>query len=83
MMAHWDLEELERDLPRLRPSLLLVAGERDGTVPPADAVRAARAVPGARTTVLAGLGHLAHEEQPQTVADLIARAARDAGVLPA
>jgi len=75
MMASWDLEPLERDLPRLAARLLLVVGERDGFVPPEDAQRVSRRVPGAQVRRLAGLGHLAHEERPEEVAALLLRAA--------
>jgi magnesium chelatase accessory protein len=71
MMARWQLEGLLEALPALRPRLLLLAGSADLTVPCAQSERAARAVPGARLERLAGLGHLAHEEQPQPIADRI------------
>ncbi len=71
MMAEWDLDALKRDLPHLRTPLLLVHGDADRAIPLAAAREAASLVPGARLDVLAGLGHLAHEEQPETVAALI------------
>ncbi len=70
MMAGWDLPAFERDLPKLHTPLLLVVGSLDATVPPGDADRVmARLAPGApvQKLVLEGLGHLAHEEQPQRV----------------
>jgi magnesium chelatase accessory protein len=75
MMAHWDLDALERDLPRLTTPLLLIAGEKDGTVPAEDSRRVARVLRQARVVMLPGLGHLAHEEAPEAVARLIAEAA--------
>lgn len=78
MMANWDLNPLERDLPRLPCDLLLVVGDNDQTVPPRDAERVKRLVPKARIAHLPGLGHLAHEEQAATVARVIFSAA-DAG----
>lgn len=81
MMANWDLEPLERELPRLQTPLVLVVGEEDRTVAPADAERVRARVPGARIERLAHLGHLAHEEKPQAVAALVTRLAREAGVL--
>ncbi len=79
MMANWDLPSLKRDLPRLRPALALVVGDRDRTVPPAQA-RAVRAlVPGASELVLPGLGHLAHEERPDEVARHLLRIVRATG----
>jgi magnesium chelatase accessory protein len=76
MMAHWDLQPLLRGLPRLGPKLLLIVGANDRTIPPADAIRIRDLIPGARVASLPGLGHLAHEEQPQAVADLILDHAR-------
>jgi magnesium chelatase accessory protein len=69
MVARWNLHELVRDLPALRTPLHLLVGEQDGTVPPADARRARALVAGATLATLPRLGHLAHEEAPQTVAD--------------
>ena len=71
MMAAWDLPALARDLPRLAPAPLLVVGERDRTIPPHSADRLAALIPGASVVRLHGLGHLAHEEAPQQVAQLI------------
>ncbi len=82
MMAHWDLHPLLRDLPRLGPKLLLIIGANDRTIPPDDAARIRDIVPGATVATLPGLGHLAHEEQPQLVADLILDHARATGALP-
>jgi magnesium chelatase accessory protein len=82
MMASWELRELERDLPRLEPRLLLVVGGNDRTIPPAHALRVKRLVPGAALVTLAGLGHLAHEERPEAVAELVVGFACDTGVLP-
>jgi magnesium chelatase accessory protein len=75
MMANWDLRPLERDLPRLRTPLVLVAASNDRTIPASDALRVRRLVPGARLVPLPGLGHLAHEERPDLVADIIFEAA--------
>ena len=74
MMAHWDLHQFWVRLPQLQAPLTLVVGEGDLIVPPSVARRASLALQ--RQTPppvvgLAGLGHLAHEEQPQRLADLI------------
>ncbi len=71
MMANWDLHALLRDLPRLAPSLVLVVGTGDRAVRPSDAERLRQFLPAARILRLPGLGHLAHEERPQQVADLM------------
>lgn len=80
MMAAWDLGPLARDLPNLKPRLLLVAGRNDRTIPPSQARRVRALVPGAAVVFLRGLGHLAHEERPEEVADLLTEHARRAGV---
>jgi magnesium chelatase accessory protein len=73
MMANWRLEPLLHDLPRLATALLLVAADNDRSIPP-DVARQVREIcPQAAIERLAGLGHLAHEEQPQLIADLILR----------
>jgi magnesium chelatase accessory protein len=48
-------------------------GGQDGTVPPSQAQRVRLKLPATRVLVLDGLGHLAHEEAPQRVADALAR----------
>jgi len=81
MMANWNLNALERDLPKLATPLELFVGSRDRTMAPERAFEVRRAVPHARITQLAGLGHLAHEEKPEDVAQRILEAARDHGVI--
>ncbi|MGF1508091.1 MAG: alpha/beta fold hydrolase BchO [Myxococcota bacterium] len=76
MMAQWDLEGLHRELPAVDIPVLLIAGEQDQAVPPVQAVRVAAQLPRARSVVLEGLGHLAHEEAPAGTARRI-RAERD------
>ncbi|MFZ5558062.1 MAG: alpha/beta fold hydrolase BchO [Pseudomonadota bacterium] len=81
MMANWDLRPLQLDLPRLRVPLTLVVGTDDRTVPPSEARRAKALVPSARIVTLPGLGHLAHEERPEAVAELLFGIAREARLL--
>ncbi len=71
MMANWDLRPLQRDLTKLRCGLLLLAGSRDRTVSPYCSREASRLVPHAVFRLLPGLGHLAHEENPDLVAEHI------------
>ena len=78
MMANWDLRPLLRDLPRLGPPLTLVVGTRDRTIPPSDAQRVREVLRSARIVTLPGLGHLAHEERPEQVAEVVRRVAAEA-----
>jgi magnesium chelatase accessory protein len=71
MMAKWDLASLWDDMVRLPVPLRLIASDGDRTVPPAHADRVAGRVPGAQAVHVPRLGHLAHEEDPQTLADWI------------
>lgn len=75
MMASWDLAPMLRELPRLRPTLVLVGFAADRTVPLAEAERVQRLLPAARLRILPGLGHLGHEESPFAVFELIVREA--------
>lgn len=81
MMANWDLAPLARDLPGLKPPLTLIAGGADKAIPPDDAFRVRDMAPNATVEYLRGLGHLAHEEQPETIAEIITRIARTTRVL--
>jgi magnesium chelatase accessory protein len=74
MMANWDLPRLERGLPQLKTPLTLVAGLKDGMVRPPVSESVKAMVPSAALVRLPGLGHLAHEEDPGRIADLIAAA---------
>ena len=73
MMANWRLQPLLHDLPRLKTNLLLVAADNDRSVSP-DVARQVREIqPSATIEHLPGLGHLAHEERPHAIADLVTR----------
>lgn len=74
MMANWDLPAFERALPGLPVPLCLMVGALDATVPPAEADRVQALLAGrvaVEKVVFEGLGHLAHEERPEVVADAI------------
>jgi magnesium chelatase accessory protein len=73
MMANWDLVPLQRALPLLKPKFVLVVASNDRSVPPAAAKRVHAQVPGAVIEHMAGLGHLAHEEAPAAVAEIVLR----------
>ncbi len=71
MMAQWRLEELAPNLPEFDLPTLIVGGRTDQAVRPTDLHWLHSIWPFAQLEVLPGCGHLAHEEQPQTVVDLI------------
>lgn len=71
MMANWDLPELARDLPRLETRTLLVVGGDDKAIKPDDSFALRERLRSARVELLRGLGHLAHEEAPERVAEII------------
>jgi magnesium chelatase accessory protein len=71
MMARWDLQTFAAELPRLAVPLHLLVGTADGTVPPDQAWQVAERVPHIHVTRLPGLGHLAHEERPRQVAEML------------
>jgi magnesium chelatase accessory protein len=76
MMANWKLEPLLHDLPRLAPTLVLVAAANDRSISPGVAQQVREILPQAIVERVPALGHLAHEEQPRLIADLILRYAR-------
>lgn len=64
MMSRWDVAPVYRALHRFEPRVLLLAGARDRAVPVSQQRAIAARFPRAALTVLAGTGHLLHEEQP-------------------
>jgi magnesium chelatase accessory protein len=74
MMAHWDLHTFWERLRTLQDPLTLIVGLQDWIVPPSVAYRVAETLPHLRSQdviSLPKLGHLAHEEQAQWVAEVI------------
>lgn len=71
LMAHWDLAALKEELPRFRAPLTLLVGENDRAVRPAWAAEVQGLIKQARIETTPGLGHLAHEEDPDRVGALI------------
>ncbi|MFM7348926.1 MAG: alpha/beta fold hydrolase BchO [Erythrobacter sp.] len=71
MMANWDLPSLRARMHQVTNPVLLVHGSRDPAIPLSWARDAAGWLPYARLEVLPGLGHLAHEEAPETAVALI------------
>ena len=80
MMAEWDLPSLKALLPTVSVPVLLLHGAKDAAIPPSDAEAARKLIPDAEARLLPDLGHLAHEEQPEMVAALIADFARTHGL---
>ncbi|MXO84236.1 alpha/beta fold hydrolase [Altererythrobacter aestiaquae] len=72
MMASWELEELQRRLPRLSSHTVLVHGSLDNAIPKSAIKQACALIPGCVFEEVKNVGHLAHEEQPEQIADLIA-----------
>ena len=83
MMANWELNGFSREMRKLAPKTVFVVGENDKAVPPDDATALAAGVPGARVETIRHAGHLAHEEKPEEVCDLILREAAACGVIAA
>jgi magnesium chelatase accessory protein len=81
MMANWDLRSMEIDLPKLKTPMLLVAAERDRAILPRYADQVARLTPAAEVRPWAGLGHLAHEEDPEGAVAIIRAVAAEHGAL--
>ena len=61
--------------------MLLIVGENDKAVPPSSAGTVAAEVPGAVLAAIPGAGHLAHEERPDRVCELIFEQATRVGIL--
>lgn len=76
MMGNWDLHSFDRELAHLKVPLVLIVGDRDLAVAPAQARHVQGRVPHSELHVLSGLGHLAHEEAPERVLSIV-RAAFD------
>ncbi len=83
MMANWDLGPLQRAMHGIDTPVVLVAADADGAVPASNSLRARDVLPHGRVVYLRGLGHLAHEEAPQKIAEIIEQAAREHGLTAA
>ncbi|GEP02022.1 alpha/beta fold hydrolase BchO [Methylobacterium oxalidis] len=81
MMANWNLDALDRDLPALKPRALLVVGSEDRAILPETAFAVRDRLADARVELIRGLGHLAHEEAPERVAETIFQEAEAAGII--
>ncbi len=71
MMAQWNIDSLLGQLDKIPCPVLLLAGARDGTVPPEVSRLAAARLSDGEARLLPGLGHLMHEEAPDLIAQEI------------
>lgn len=78
MMANWRLETLGARLGEIASPILLVCAGRDSAIPKSAVMEAAALIPGCRTMEMAGLGHLAHEEDPAQAAAIVLEFAKSA-----
>jgi len=83
MMANWNLPAMEAELPKLTPRLVLVAAALDRMIKPNDSFRLRDRLANAEVVFLRDVGHLAHEERPAEIAELIVSRAVQAGILAA
>jgi len=81
MMANWDLKPLQDKMGDIDTPVVLIATEEDRAIPPSNSMRARDKLPNARVVYLRGLGHLAHEEAPEQIAEIIEETARENGVV--
>lgn len=71
MMSQWNLDRLLAQLNTVDTPCLFIASTRDRTVPCADVKATSERMLNTAYHELNGLGHLAHEEDPQKVAGLL------------
>jgi magnesium chelatase accessory protein len=71
MMTAWDLSGLNEALPKIDTPMHLIACSEDLAVPPEQAIRLREMTPRAEVHYVRGLGHLAHEEAPDRIGELL------------
>lgn len=71
MMAQWSLDGLVAQFSAIQTRTDLIVADGDKAVPPASSIDAAKALQNAQIHRVSGLGHLAHEEDPDQIAALI------------
>ncbi|MFN8955496.1 MAG: alpha/beta fold hydrolase, partial [Burkholderiales bacterium] len=77
MMAAWQLKPLAARLHEIRNPVFMLIGAQDQTVPPALADQAVLRLPHAQQHRQAGLGHLAHEQDPVGTSQYILRCSKN------
>lgn len=71
MMSQWSLDRLSQELPKVPARVDLIVADGDKAVPPTSGIEAAKRLSNAHLHHVKGLGHLAHEEDPDQILDLI------------
>lgn len=71
MMAQWSLDGLVAQFPKIDAKVDLIVADGDKAVPTSSSIDAARQIKNANVHRVGHLGHLAHEEDPDQIADLI------------
>jgi magnesium chelatase accessory protein len=71
MMAQWSLDGLLERVDQIDTPVHLITGLNDTAVPPRVGQEIVTKLPHGRLTELPNLGHLAHEEDPKSIAQLI------------
>ena len=72
MMANWDLEALEKRLDTVDFPVMLLHASNDKAIPRSAIISAADLIPKSEFEERAALGHLAHEEKPEHIAEIAA-----------
>lgn len=70
-LRRFDEPALARRLPEVRQPALILWGDQDRVLPLKDGLRLREQLPACQLHVLAGCGHLPHEERPEEVNELI------------
>lgn len=73
MFAEWNLPALAERLPTVSNRVTLLVGAKDEWVPAAATEQVAKRLTNVEVVRLPDAGHLAHEEQPERVAEIIMR----------
>jgi magnesium chelatase accessory protein len=76
MMANWQLEPLRDRLGQFKSPVLLVQASHDAAIPRSAFAEAAAHIPGCQTAEMPGLGHLAHEENPDQAVQIMTEFAK-------
>jgi pimeloyl-ACP methyl ester carboxylesterase len=67
----WDAERISREARLIKQPTLLLWGDNDIEIPPADGERLHDEIPGSRLIVFLNCGHLPHEEYPEAFTKIV------------